>query len=82
MLTRTIDRLKKFNEEEPRFVGYCTGVVLMTVAWAVVDRLIVNSQEAAGFMTVRLYKESETGDILVENINGTVFKAEFPAEES
>lgn len=80
MFTKTVNRLKKFNEENPRFVGYCTGVVLMTVAFSAIDRIINNQNEAAGFKNIRLYKDSETGDILAEDLNGYMWKAEFPED--
>lgn len=80
MLKNTYTRLKKFNEENPRFVGYLTGVSVMTAFCLWIDNVETKWQEENGFKTVRLFKDTDTDEILAYDPSGNRFKLRFPEE--
>ena len=80
MLKEAKARTMKFYEENRTYCGFVAGVVLMTAVSTTIDVLFDRQYEKHGFKNVRLFKDSETGDIIAEDIYGQKFKAEFPED--
>lgn len=78
MLNKAKTKVKRFYDENQAYCGYVGGVVLTTVAFIGVCLFVDYTNEQNGFKTIRLYKDSETGDILAQDTSGKMWKADFP----